>query len=97
MSREHYCWVNEFHKKGCQEKNSDSDRRARVFDKAGPIFSKLGTIFDLRQETLAEMIGTTGSRVSFLMNRFRKLGSIDYVGGSGFQVHSSLLNVVLHD
>jgi CRP/FNR family cyclic AMP-dependent transcriptional regulator len=49
------------------------------------------------QETLAEMIGTTRSRVSFFMNRFRKLGFIDYEGGSGFQVHSSLLNVVLHD
>jgi CRP/FNR family cyclic AMP-dependent transcriptional regulator len=49
------------------------------------------------QETLAEMIGTTRSRVSFFMNRFRKLGFVDYNGGSGLQVHSSLLNVVLHD
>ena len=49
------------------------------------------------QETLAEMVGTTRSRVSFFMNRFRKLGFIDYDGGSGLQVHSSLLNVVLHD
>jgi len=49
------------------------------------------------QETLAEMVGTTRSRVSFFMNRFRKLGFIDYEGGSGFQVHSSLLNIVLHD
>jgi CRP/FNR family transcriptional regulator, cyclic AMP receptor protein len=47
------------------------------------------------QETLAEMIGTTRSRVSFFMNRFRKLGFIHYNGG--LQVHSSLLNVVLHD
>jgi len=43
------------------------------------------------------MIGTTRSRVSFFMNRFRTLGFVDYKGGSGLQVHSSLLNVVLHD
>jgi len=49
----------------------------------------------ISQETLAEMIGTTRSRVSFFMNRFRKLGFIHYNGG--LQVHSSLLNVVLHD
>ena len=51
----------------------------------------------MSQETLAEMIGTTRSRVSFFMNRFRTLGFIDYKGGSGLQVHSSLLNIVLHD
>lgn len=50
----------------------------------------------ISQETLAEMVGTTRSRVSFFMNRFRKLGFVDYNGG-GLQVHSSLLNVVLHD
>jgi CRP/FNR family cyclic AMP-dependent transcriptional regulator len=49
----------------------------------------------ISQETLAEMIGTTRSRVSFFMNRFRKLGFIDYDGR--IQVHRSLLNVVLHD
>jgi CRP/FNR family cyclic AMP-dependent transcriptional regulator len=49
------------------------------------------------QETLAEMIGTTRSRVSFFMNRFRKLGFIDYQAGDGLQVHSSLLTIVLHD
>jgi CRP/FNR family cyclic AMP-dependent transcriptional regulator len=49
----------------------------------------------ISQETLAEMIGTTRSRVSFFMNRFRKLGFIEYNGG--LSVHSSLLNVVLHD
>lgn len=48
------------------------------------------------QETLAEMVGTTRSRVSFFMNRFRKLGFIEY-GGNGVRVHSSLLSVVLHD
>jgi CRP/FNR family transcriptional regulator, cyclic AMP receptor protein len=51
----------------------------------------------ISQEMLAEMIGTTRSRVSFFMNRFRKLGFIDYDGGNGLQVHSSLLDVVLHD
>ena len=50
----------------------------------------------ISQETLAEMIGTTRSRVSFFMNRFRKLGFLDY-GESGLKVHSSLLNIVLHD
>jgi CRP/FNR family transcriptional regulator, cyclic AMP receptor protein len=49
----------------------------------------------ISQEVLAEMIGTTRSRVSFFMNRFRKLGFIHYNGG--LQVHSSLLNIVLHD
>ena len=49
----------------------------------------------ISQETLAEMIGTTRSRVSFFMNRFRKLGFIDYNGR--IRVHKSLLNVVLHD
>ena len=53
------------------------------------------TIPRISQETLAEMIGTTRSRVSFFMNRFRKLGFIQYNGG--VKVHSSLLNVVLHD
>lgn len=50
---------------------------------------------NVNQETLAEMIGTTRSRVNFFMNRFRKLGFIHYNGG--LQVHSSLLDVVLHD
>jgi CRP/FNR family cyclic AMP-dependent transcriptional regulator len=62
-------------------------------------FGKEGTpepvIAKISQETLAEMIGTTRSRVSFFMNKFRKLGFIDYNGG--IEVHSSLLNVVLHD
>jgi CRP-like cAMP-binding protein len=49
----------------------------------------------ISQETLAEMIGTTRSRVSFFLNKFRKLGFIDYNGE--LRVHSSLLNVVLHD
>jgi CRP/FNR family transcriptional regulator, cyclic AMP receptor protein len=52
-------------------------------------------IANISQETLAEMIGTTRSRVSFFMNKFRKLGFIDYNGS--MEVHSSLLNVVLHD
>jgi CRP-like cAMP-binding protein len=52
-------------------------------------------IANISQETLAEMIGTTRSRVSFFMNKFRKLGFIEYNGG--IEVHSSLLNVILHD
>src|SRR5579863_7586892 len=52
-------------------------------------------VTQISQETLAEMIGTTRSRVSFFMNRFRRLGFIQYNGG--LKVHSSLLNVVLHD
>src|SRR5438128_3431817 len=51
----------------------------------------------LSQETLAEMVGTTRSRVSFFMNRFRKLGFIHYDVGDNLRVHSSLLNIVLHD
>jgi CRP/FNR family transcriptional regulator, cyclic AMP receptor protein len=47
------------------------------------------------QETLAEIVGTPRSRVSFFMNRFRKLGFIEYNGR--LEVHSSLLNVILHD
>src|SRR5580658_5252581 len=56
-------------------------------------------IAKISQETLAEMIGTTRSRVSFFMNKFRKLGFIEYNGGieNGIEVHSSLLNVVLHE
>jgi len=49
----------------------------------------------ISQDTLAKMIGTTRSRVSFFMNKFRKLGFIHY--NAGLEVHSSLLNVVLHD
>ena len=52
-------------------------------------------IAKVSQETLAEMIGTTRSRVSFFMNKFRKLGFIEYNGA--LAVHNSLLNVVLHD
>jgi CRP/FNR family cyclic AMP-dependent transcriptional regulator len=53
----------------------------------------------ISQETLAEIIGTTRSRVSFFMNRFRKMGFIRYNGAitGGLEVHSSLLNVILHD
>ncbi len=51
----------------------------------------------LSQETLAAMVGTTRSRVSFFMNRFRKFGFINYDSGDNLRVHSSLLNVVLHD
>jgi len=82
--------------------NSSEKRLARVLLMLAQ-FGKEGipetVIPKLSQETLAEMVGTTRSRVSFFMNRFRKLGFIDYAGGAGggLQVHSSLLNVVLHD
>jgi CRP-like cAMP-binding protein len=78
--------------------NSSEKRLARVllllanFGKEGqpePVIAKIS------QETLAEMIGTTRSRVSFFMNKFRRLGFIDYK--ENLEVHSSLLNVVLHD
>ena len=49
----------------------------------------------ISQETLADMVGTTRSRVSFFLNKFRKLGFLDYNGG--MHVHSSLINIVLHD
>ena len=79
--------------------NSSEKRLARILLLLAH-FGKEGVpetvIPKISQETLAEMIGTTRSRVSFFMNRFRKLGFVDY-GGSGLQVHSSLLNVVLHD
>ena len=81
--------------------NSSEKRLARVllllshFGKEGkpePVIAKIS------QETLAEMIGTTRSRVSFFMNKFRKLGFIEYNSGlDGLHVHSSLLNIVLHD
>jgi CRP-like cAMP-binding protein len=54
-----------------------------------------GVLPKISQETLAEMIGTTRSRVNFFMNKFRKLGFIKYNGG--LQINTSLLGVVLHD
>lgn len=78
--------------------NSSEKRLARVllllahFGKE----SKPETVIaKISQETLAEMVGTTRSRISFFMNRFRKLGFIEYNGG--LHVHSSLLNIILHD
>jgi CRP/FNR family transcriptional regulator, cyclic AMP receptor protein len=81
--------------------NSSEKRLARLLllmanfgkeDKPEPLITKIS------QETLAEMIGTTRSRVSFFMNKFRKLGFIDYNGGNGgIEVHNSLLSAVLHD
>ena len=78
--------------------NSSEKRLARIllllahFGKGG----KPETVIPkISQETLAEMVGTTRSRVNFFMNRFRKLGFVRYNGE--LEVHSSLLNVVLHD
>jgi CRP-like cAMP-binding protein len=79
--------------------NSSEKRLARVLLMLAR-FGKEGiseaVIPKISQETLAEMVGTTRARVSFFMNRFRKLGFVDYGGGS-LQVHSSLLDIVLHD
>jgi CRP-like cAMP-binding protein len=79
--------------------NSSEKRLARILLLLAH-FGKEGVpetvIPKISQETLAEMIGTTRSRVSFFMNRFRKLGFL-YYDAAGMQVHSSLLNVVLHD
>jgi CRP-like cAMP-binding protein len=79
--------------------NSSEKRLARVLLLLAH-FGKEGVpetvIPKISQETLADMIGTTRSRVSFFMNRFRQLGFVDY-GEDGLQVHSSLLSVVLHD
>jgi len=79
--------------------NSSDKRLARILLLLAH-FGKEGVpetvIPKMSQEALAEMIGTTRSRVSFFMNRFRTLGFLDY-GESGLQVHSSLLNIVLHD
>jgi CRP/FNR family transcriptional regulator, cyclic AMP receptor protein len=81
--------------------NSSEKRLARLLlllanfgkeEKPEPVLAKIS------QETLADMIGTTRSRVSYFMNKFRKLGFIDYNGCNGcIEVRSSLLNVVLHD
>src|SRR5205085_12552441 len=80
--------------------NSSEKRLARIllllaqFGKDG----KPETVIPkISQERLAEMVGTTRSRISFFMNRFRKLGFVDYHAGDELQVHSSLLNIVLHD
>jgi CRP-like cAMP-binding protein len=82
--------------------NSSEKRLARVLLLLAN-FGKEGkpelVIPKISQETLAEIIGTTRSRVSFFMNRFRKMGFIQYSGQQteGLEVHSSLLNVILHD
>jgi CRP/FNR family cyclic AMP-dependent transcriptional regulator len=80
--------------------NSSEKRLARVLLLLTP-FGKDAkpqvAIPKISQETLAEMVGTTRSRVSFFMNRFRTLGFVDYDASNGLQVHSSLLNIVLHD
>jgi CRP-like cAMP-binding protein len=79
--------------------NSSEKRLARLLlllANFGQESKPIPLIAKMSQETLAEMIGTTRSRVSFFMNRFRDLGFIDYNGG-GMHVHSSLVSVVLHD
>jgi len=80
--------------------NSSEKRLARIllllahFGKDG---KPAMAIPQISQETLSAIVGTTRGRINFFMNRFRKLGFIDYRGGDDLQVHSSLLNIVLHD
>jgi CRP-like cAMP-binding protein len=79
--------------------NSSEKRLARLLllmANFGQESKPMPLIARVSQETLAEMIGTTRSRVSFFMNRFREMGFIEYNGG-GVNVHSSLVSVVLHD
>jgi CRP/FNR family transcriptional regulator, cyclic AMP receptor protein len=79
--------------------NSSEKRLARLLllmANFGQESKPIPLIAKMSQETLAEMIGTTRSRVSFFLNRFRELGFIEY-DGDGMQVHSSLVSVVLHD
>ena len=79
--------------------NSSEKRLARLLllmANFGQESKPIPLIAKMSQETLADMIGTTRSRVSFFLNRFRELGFIDY-DGDGMQVHSSLISVVLHD
>jgi CRP-like cAMP-binding protein len=79
--------------------NSSEKRLARLLmlmANFGQETKPIPVIAKISQETLAEMIGTTRSRVSFFLNRFRELGYIDYNGG-GMLIDSSLVNVVLHD
>src|SRR3984957_16600131 len=80
--------------------NSSEKRLARIllllahFGKDG---KPAMAIPQISQETLSAIVGTTRGRINFFMNRFRKLGFIDYRGGDDLQVHSSLVNIVLHD
>jgi CRP/FNR family cyclic AMP-dependent transcriptional regulator len=79
--------------------NSSEKRLARtllLLARYGKEDTPQGTLPKLSQEILAEMIGTTRSRVNFFMNKFRKLGFIEYNGG-GIKINTSLLSVVLHD
>jgi CRP-like cAMP-binding protein len=79
--------------------NSSEKRLARLLmlmANFGQESKPIPVIAKISQETLAEMIGTTRSRVSFFLNKFRDLGYIDYNGG-GMVINSSLVNVVLHD
>jgi CRP/FNR family transcriptional regulator, cyclic AMP receptor protein len=78
--------------------NSSEKRLARallILSRVGKENHTETVIPRVSQETLAEMVGTTRSRVNFFMNKFRKLGFIDY--NDGLEVNSSLLSVVLHE
>jgi CRP/FNR family cyclic AMP-dependent transcriptional regulator len=79
--------------------NSSEQRLARILlllAHSGKEKTPETVLLKISQEALAEMVGTTRSRINFFMNKFRKLGMVDY-GPNGLQVHGSLLNIVLHD
>ena len=79
--------------------NSSEKRLARVLlllANFGKETRSEGPVVQISQETLAEMIGTTRSRVSFFLNKFRKLGFVEY-NSQGLEIHGSLLSVILHD
>jgi len=80
--------------------NSSEKRLARallLLARYGKIDKPVRVVPKVSQETLAEMIGTTRSRVNFFLNKFKKLGFIDYDGDIPLKINSSLLSVVLHD
>jgi CRP/FNR family cyclic AMP-dependent transcriptional regulator len=80
--------------------NSSEKRLARallLFARYGKQERPIRAVPRISQETLAEMVGTTRSRVNFFLNKFRKLGFIEYSGDAPLKINSSLLSVVLHD
>jgi CRP-like cAMP-binding protein len=80
--------------------NSSEKRLARallLLARYGKQATPVRTVPAISQETLAEMVGTTRSRVNFFLNKFKKLGFIDYEGEQPIRINASLLSVVLHD
>ena len=80
--------------------NSSEKRLARtllLLARYGKLHKPVRVVPKISQETLAEMVGTTRSRVNFFLNKFKKLGFIEYDGELPLKINSSLLSVVLHD